>query len=146
VWNAAFSPDGQRIVTASSDKTARVWDVPKDDTNDMLMSLLPAIYPILKGGFDLSFGHIGLLTLAYQITGSLLQPLIGLYTDFKIRRDGYTSVSRCHGRFLIRSRPEVCPGRGVLPKGVEQAIVTQFGERVGAPVTTAWPKNSQNSY
>jgi FSR family fosmidomycin resistance protein-like MFS transporter len=49
--------------------------------NDMMQSLLPAIYPILKGGFDLSFGEIGLLTLTYQITASLLQPLIGNYTD-----------------------------------------------------------------
>jgi FSR family fosmidomycin resistance protein-like MFS transporter len=49
--------------------------------NDMMQSLLPAIYPILKGGFDLSFGQIGLLTLTYQITASLLQPLIGLFTD-----------------------------------------------------------------
>jgi FSR family fosmidomycin resistance protein-like MFS transporter len=49
--------------------------------NDMMQSLLPAIYPILKGGFDLSFAQIGLLTLTYQITGSLLQPMIGLYTD-----------------------------------------------------------------
>ena len=49
--------------------------------NDMMQSLLPAIYPILKGGFSLSFGQIGLLTLTYQITASLLQPLIGLYTD-----------------------------------------------------------------
>jgi len=49
--------------------------------NDMMQALLPAIYPILKGGFDLSFGQIGLLTLTYQIIASLLQPLIGLYTD-----------------------------------------------------------------
>jgi len=49
--------------------------------NDMMQSLLPAIYPILKGGFNLSFGQIGLLTLTYQITASLLQPVIGLYTD-----------------------------------------------------------------
>ena len=49
--------------------------------NDMMQALLPAIYPILKGGFDLSFGQIGLLTLTYQITASLLQPLVGLYTD-----------------------------------------------------------------
>ncbi len=49
--------------------------------NDMMQALLPAIYPILKGGFNLSFGQIGLLTLTYQITASLLQPLIGLYTD-----------------------------------------------------------------
>src|ERR1700744_6035466 len=51
--------------------------------NDMMQSLLPAIYPILKGGFNLSFAQIGLLTLTYQITASLLQPLIGLYTDRK---------------------------------------------------------------
>lgn len=49
--------------------------------NDMLQSLLPAIYPILKGGFDLNFSQIGLLTLTYQVTASLLQPLIGLFTD-----------------------------------------------------------------
>ncbi len=49
--------------------------------NDMMQSLLPAIYPILKGGFDLSFGQIGLLTLTYQITASLLQPLVGRFTD-----------------------------------------------------------------
>lgn len=51
--------------------------------NDMMQSLLPAVYPILKGGFHLDFGEIGLLTLTYQITASLLQPLIGLYTDHK---------------------------------------------------------------
>lgn len=49
--------------------------------NDMIQSLLPAIYPILKGGFDLSFAQVGLLTLTYQITASLLQPLVGLFTD-----------------------------------------------------------------
>ena len=49
--------------------------------NDMMQALLPAIYPILKGGFDLNFGQIGLLTLTYQILASMLQPLIGFYTD-----------------------------------------------------------------
>ena len=49
--------------------------------NDMIQSLILAIYPTLKGGFDLSFTQIGLLTLTYQVTASLLQPLIGLYTD-----------------------------------------------------------------
>jgi MFS transporter, FSR family, fosmidomycin resistance protein len=49
--------------------------------NDMMQSLLPSIYPILKGGFHLSFGQIGLLTLSYQITASLLQPFIGHFTD-----------------------------------------------------------------
>lgn len=49
--------------------------------NDMLQALLLAIYPLLKGGFHLSFAQIGLITLIYQATASLLQPLIGLYTD-----------------------------------------------------------------
>jgi len=49
--------------------------------NDMMQSVLLAIYPLLKLGLDLSFTQIGLITLTYQFTGSLLQPLIGLYTD-----------------------------------------------------------------
>jgi FSR family fosmidomycin resistance protein-like MFS transporter len=49
--------------------------------NDMVQSLLPSIYPILKNSFRLDFGQIGLLSLTYQVVASLLQPLIGLYTD-----------------------------------------------------------------
>jgi len=49
--------------------------------NDMMQSLILAMYPILKGDFALSFTQIGLITLTYQITASLLQPLIGLFTD-----------------------------------------------------------------
>jgi MFS transporter, FSR family, fosmidomycin resistance protein len=51
--------------------------------NDMIQSLIVAIYPILKGGFHLSFGQIGLITLTYQVTASLLQPLVGVVTDRK---------------------------------------------------------------
>jgi len=49
--------------------------------NDMMQSLILAIYPILKGDFALSFAQIGFITLTYQLTASLFQPLIGLYTD-----------------------------------------------------------------
>ena len=49
--------------------------------NDMLQSLLAATYPILKATFRLSFAQIGLVTLAYQLTASLLQPVVGLYAD-----------------------------------------------------------------
>ena len=49
--------------------------------NDMMQSLLPALYPMLKSSYALSFGQIGLLTFTYQITASLLQPLIGRFTD-----------------------------------------------------------------
>jgi len=49
--------------------------------NDMIQSLILAIYPMLKQNFSLSFAQIGLITLTYQITASLLQPLVGFYTD-----------------------------------------------------------------
>lgn len=49
--------------------------------NDMIQSLLPAIYPLLKSAFSLSFTQIGLITLTFQITASLLQPMVGFYTD-----------------------------------------------------------------
>jgi len=49
--------------------------------NDMMQALLPAMYPMLKTSFGLDFGQIGLITLTFQLTASLLQPLIGLYTD-----------------------------------------------------------------
>lgn len=49
--------------------------------NDMMQSIILAIYPVLKGQFSLSFAQIGLITLTYQLTASLFQPLIGLYTD-----------------------------------------------------------------
>jgi MFS transporter, FSR family, fosmidomycin resistance protein len=53
--------------------------------NDMMQSLLPALYPMLKTSYALTFGEIGILTFTYQITASLLQPLIGRYTDSKPR-------------------------------------------------------------
>ncbi len=49
--------------------------------NDMNQSLVPAIYPILKSSYGLDFGQIGLITLAFQLTASLLQPVVGMVTD-----------------------------------------------------------------
>ena len=49
--------------------------------NDTMQSLLPSIYPILKDNYALDFGQIGLITFTFQITASLLQPMVGLYTD-----------------------------------------------------------------
>jgi len=49
--------------------------------NDMMQSLLTATYPLLKTNYGLDFGQIGILTLTFQVTASLLQPLVGLYTD-----------------------------------------------------------------
>ena len=49
--------------------------------NDLIQATLPAIYPVLKHNFALNFAQVGLISLVYQITASLLQPWIGLYTD-----------------------------------------------------------------
>src|SRR5216684_5324135 len=51
--------------------------------NDMLQSVVPAVYPILKNTYHLDFGQIGLITLTSQMTASILQPVVGLYTDHR---------------------------------------------------------------
>ena len=51
--------------------------------NDMMQSVIPAVYPILKSSYHLDFGQIGLISLTSQLTASLLQPVVGLYTDHR---------------------------------------------------------------
>jgi MFS transporter, FSR family, fosmidomycin resistance protein len=51
--------------------------------NDTIQSLIPSIYPVVKNSFNLNFSQIGIITLVFQLTASLFQPLIGLYTDRK---------------------------------------------------------------
>lgn len=51
--------------------------------NDTVQSLIPAIYPILKTSFHLDFTQVGFITLTYQLTASLVQPAVGLYTDLR---------------------------------------------------------------
>lgn len=51
--------------------------------NDTLQSIIPAIYPVVKDSFSLSFAQIGLITLTFQLAASLLQPFVGIYTDRK---------------------------------------------------------------
>lgn len=51
--------------------------------NDTIQSLIPSIYPVVKESFHLSFTKIGLITLSFQLTASLLQPVVGHYTDRK---------------------------------------------------------------
>lgn len=49
--------------------------------NDMVQALIPSIYPLLKASYGLDFAQVGLITFTFQMTGSVFQPLIGLYTD-----------------------------------------------------------------
>lgn len=51
--------------------------------NDTIQSLIPAIYPVVKSSFQLSFAQVGLITLVFQLTASILQPLVGHWTDRK---------------------------------------------------------------
>src|ERR1700733_8659132 len=51
--------------------------------NDMMQSLVPALYPMIKGTYGLSFAQIGVITLTMQVTSSMLQPLVGLAADHK---------------------------------------------------------------
>src|ERR1700760_2400885 len=75
--------------------------------NDMMQSLIIAIYPILKGEFSLSFGQIGLISLTYQLTASLLQPLVGLFTDRRPQPDSLPvgMVSPLTGLMLLAFAP-----------------------------------------
>ncbi|MBL7869868.1 MAG: MFS transporter [Flavobacterium lindanitolerans] len=51
--------------------------------NDLLQAVIPSVYPILKESYKLSFTQIGLITFAYQMAASILQPFVGFYTDKK---------------------------------------------------------------
>jgi FSR family fosmidomycin resistance protein-like MFS transporter len=51
--------------------------------NDTMQSLIASVYPILKDAYALDYAQIGMITLAFQFTASLLQPVIGHYTDRK---------------------------------------------------------------
>lgn len=62
--------------------------------NDMIQSIIPSIYPIIKDKFDFSFAQIGIITLMFQMTSSILQPFTGLYAD-KHQRPYALSVGMC---------------------------------------------------
>lgn len=62
--------------------------------NDMIQSIIPSIYPILKDKFDFSFAQIGIITLIFQMTSSILQPFTGLYAD-KHPRPYALSIGMC---------------------------------------------------
>ena len=51
--------------------------------NDTIQSLIPSIYPLVKNSFHLSFSQVGLITFTFQIAASILQPVVGSYTDKK---------------------------------------------------------------
>lgn len=84
--NANFTAIGTAEPAGAGDKTAfKILLVISfcHLLNDTIQSLIPAIYPLLKISFHLDFGQIGLIALTLQVTASLLQPVVGLYTDHR---------------------------------------------------------------
>jgi MFS transporter, FSR family, fosmidomycin resistance protein len=75
--------------------------------NDVLQALLPAIYPLFKRVFDLSFAEVGLLTLTFQATASVLQPLVGHYTDRRPQPNSLPLSMACTlvGMIVLASAP-----------------------------------------
>ncbi len=69
--------------------------------NDVMQSLIPAVYPLLKQNLSLSFTQIGLITLVFQGTASILQPLVGLYTDRKPMPYALSAGMACTGLGLV---------------------------------------------
>jgi FSR family fosmidomycin resistance protein-like MFS transporter len=78
--------------------------------NDLMQSLVPALYPILKSSYGLSFSQVGLITLAFQFTASMLQPVVGLYTDRRPRPYSLTvGVGLTLVGLLLMSRASTYP-------------------------------------
>ncbi|EJL76195.1 arabinose efflux permease family protein [Chryseobacterium populi] len=78
----------ENIKTATIDTTKIVYPILfmisfSHFLNDLIQSTIPSLYPILKGEFKLSFAQIGIITLVFQLTASILQPFVGIYTDKK---------------------------------------------------------------
>jgi len=114
--------------------------------NDMMQSLLPAIYPILKQNYGLDFGQVGLLTLTFQFTASLLQPVVGWYTD---RKPKPYSLATGMGFSLIglvalayaNSYPALLLGAGLI--GIGSAVLHPESSRVARMAAGARPGLAQ---
>jgi FSR family fosmidomycin resistance protein-like MFS transporter len=100
--------------------------------NDMMQSLLPAIYPIIKSSFGLGFTQIGLITLTNQATASLLQPAIGFHTD---RRPQPYSLAMGMGSTLV--------GMVLLATAPQYGIVLVAAALVGVGSSVFHPESSR---
>lgn len=100
--------------------------------NDTLQALLPAVYPILARSFRLSYGQIGVITLVFQATASLLQPLIGIATD---RRPRPWSLPAAMGCTLV--------GLLVLSRAPTYGVILLAAALVGLGSAVFHPESSR---
>lgn len=103
--------------------------------NDTIQSLIPAIYPLLKTSFHLSFVQVGLITLAFQMTASILQPIVGWYTD---RRPKPYSLACGMGFTLV--------GLVLLSHATHYAMVVGAAALVGMGSSVFHPESSRVAY
>ncbi len=96
--------------------------------NDTMQSLIPSVYPILKDSYALDFAQIGLITLAFQFTASLLQPLVGHFTDKKAQP---FSLADRHGVHVLR--PAAAQRRAAIPRHPVAAALVGLGSAVFHP-------------
>lgn len=101
--------------------------------NDTIQALIPSIYPLLKKSFGLNFTQVGLITFTFQMTGSVFQPLIGLYTDRRPKPYSLAlgmAMTLCGLVFLALapSYPEVIAAAGLV--GVGSAIFHPEASRI----------------
>jgi FSR family fosmidomycin resistance protein-like MFS transporter len=117
--------------------------------NDMIQSLLSAIYPTLKSDFNLTFGQIGAVTLAYQLTASMLQPLVGLSSDREPRPFSLPAgtVFTFAGLLMLstaKSYPALVVGACVL--GVGSSIFHPESSRVANMASAGHPGLAQSLF
>jgi FSR family fosmidomycin resistance protein-like MFS transporter len=117
--------------------------------NDMLQSLLAAVYPTLKADFDLSFGQIGAVTLSYQLTASLLQPVVGLVSDRRPMPSSLPAgtIFTFVGLILLsvaRTFPQLLAGACVL--GVGSSVFHPESSRVAAMASRGRPGLGQSLF
>src|SRR6059036_1963274 len=96
--------------------------------NDLMQSLVPALYPILKNSYGLTFSQVGLITLAFQCTASMLQPVVGLYTDRHPQPYSLTAgISLTLAGLLLMSRA------GTYPSILFAAMLIGMGSSIFHP-------------
>lgn len=135
--------------------------------NDMMQSVIPAVYPLLKAKFGFSFAQIGLITLVFQMTSSILQPFVGRYAD-RHPRPYSLAAGMCFtlaGLFALALAPGFAPillavaligwGSSIFHpessrvaqlasggrKGLAQSIF-QVGGNAGSAFGRCWPRSS----
>ncbi len=118
-------------------------------SNDFLQSLLPAIYPNLKLALGLSFAQIGFVTLAYQVTASLLQPLVGLFSDKRPTPQALPlgTVFAMFGLCLLAaSHSYVALLGGAMLLGISSAIFHPEASRVARMASGGQPGLAQSLF